>query len=213
MATISESLSGTPDDLVGAHVTDAGGNAASIVSVQQGGGDSSSGPQAWIRLVDGTQVLVPVSLLAQDNGAYRLPFTFQLSADTRHPMQMSFPVMEEDVKVGKRVVDTGRGVRIHKTVTEREQMLDQPLLQDRLDVEHVQIGRVVAESDQPQMRYEGDTLVVPVLEEVLVVQKQLLLKEEVRITRRREEVRKPETVVLRSEQVQVEHFDEGRRPQ
>jgi stress response protein YsnF len=212
MATFSESTSGTPDDLVGARVTDAGGDAASIVSVQQGGGDSSSGPQAWIRLGDGTQMLVPVSLLARDDDGYRLPFAFHNTTDSRHPTQMSFPVMEEDVRVGKRVIDTGRGVRLHKTVVEREQVLDEPLLQDRLEVEHVQIGRLVSESDQPQVRYEGDTLVVPVLEEVLVVQKQLMLKEEVRIVRRREEVRKPETVVLRSEQVQVERFDEGRRP-
>lgn len=210
MAHPTDSL---PDNLVGARVTDAGGNPASIVSLQQGGGDSSSGPQAWIRLVDGTQVLVPVSLLAQEDGGYRLPFTFHLTGDLRQPMQMSFPVMEEDVRVGKRVIETGRGVRIHKTVAEREQVLDQPLMQDRLEVEHVQVGKVVDESEQPQMRYEGETLVVPVLEEVLVVQKQLLLKEEVRITRRREEVRKPETVILRSEQVNVEHFDEGRHPQ
>jgi len=210
---MSHTPESTPESMVGARVTDAGGNAASIVSLQQGGGDSSTGPQAWIRLVDGTQVLVPVSLLAQDDDGYRLPFAFAPSTDTQHPMQMTFPVMEEDVKVGKRVVDTGRGVRIHKTVSVREQVLDQPLLQDRLDVEHVQIGKVVAESDLPQTRYEGDTLVVPVMEEVLVVQKQLLLKEEVRITRRREPVRKPETVTLRTEHVQVEPFDEGRTPQ
>lgn len=213
MATFSESTPGMPDNLVGARVTDADGDAASIVSIQQGGGDSSSGPQAWLRLGDGTQMLVPVSLLAQDDSGYRLPFAFHNTADARHPAQISLPVMEEDVRVDKRVIDTGRGVRIHKTVVEREQVLDQPLLQDRLEVEHVQIGRVVAESEQPQVHFEGDTLVVPVLEEVLVVQKQLLLKEEMRITRRREEVRKPESVVLRSEQVQVERFDEGARPQ
>ena len=211
MAHISESTAtGTPENLVGARVTDAGGNAASIVSIQQGGGDSSSGPQAWIRLDDGTQVLVPLTLLAQDAEGFRLPFTISNSGDTRRPAQMSFPVMEEDVQVGKRVIDTGRGVRIHKTVSEHEQVLDQPLLQDRLEVEHVQIGRVVADAEPPQMRYEGDTLVVPVLEEVVVVQKQLLLKEEVRITRRREEMRAPQTVRLRKEQVQVERFDEGR---
>jgi stress response protein YsnF len=85
------------------------------------------------------------------------------------------------------------------------------LLRDQLAVEHVPVGRVVAESDMPQMRYEGDTLVVPVFEEVLVVQKQLLLKEEVRITRHRTEVRIPETVLLRSEQVTAERFDEGRK--
>jgi stress response protein YsnF len=43
---------------------------------------------------------------------------------------------------------------------------------------------------------------------VLVVQKQLLLKEEVRITRRRHEVREPQRVALRSEHVEVERFDE-----
>lgn len=214
MAHISESTAaGAPEDLVGARVTDAGGNVAAIISIQHGGGDSSSGPQAWIRLADDTQVLVPLSLLAQDNGGFRLPFTFHISHDAGRPMQMSFPVMEEGMEVGKRVIDTGRGVRIHKKVSERDEVLDQPLLQDRLEVEHVQIGRVVAESDVPQTRYEGDTLVVPVLEEVLVVQKQLLLKEEVRITRRREEVHRPETVRLRTEHVQVERFDEGRKQQ
>jgi uncharacterized protein (TIGR02271 family) len=212
MTHISDSATAAAlDKLIGARVVDAGGNAAEIVSIQQGGGDSSSGPQAWIRVGDGTQVLVPISLLAQGGDGFRLPFTFSISSDARHPMQMTFPVMEEGVEVAKRVIDTGRGVRIHKRVTEREQLLDQPLLHDRLEVEHVSVGRVVDESEAPQVRYEGDTLVVPVLEEVLVVQKQLLLKEEVRITRRREEVRRPETIRLRAEQVQVERFDEGRK--
>jgi stress response protein YsnF len=74
----------------------------------------------------------------------------------------------------------------------------------------VAVGRVIAETDAPQTRYEGETLVVPVLEEVLVVQKQLLLKEEIRITRHRKPVRMPQNVLLRSEQVTVERFDETR---
>jgi stress response protein YsnF len=51
--------------------------------------------------------------------------------------------------------------------------------------------------------------VVPVLEEVLVVQKQLRLKEEVRITRHRREAHAPQTIVLRSEEVEVERFDDS----
>jgi hypothetical protein len=50
-----------------------------------------------------------------------------------------------------------------------------------------------------------------VLEEVLVVQKQLLLKEEVRITRLRRPVHAPQSVTLKSEQVTEERFDEGNR--
>jgi hypothetical protein len=44
-----------------------------------------------------------------------------------------------------------------------------------------------------------------------VVQKQLLLKEEVRITRLRHPVHAPQSVTLKSEQVTVERFDEGNR--
>ncbi len=58
------------------------------------------------------------------------------------------------------------------------------------------------------MRQEGDTLIVPLLEEVLVVQKQLLLKEEVHISKKRTEQHHPEQVTLRSEQVSVERIEQ-----
>lgn len=197
-----------PDDLVGAAVVDASGNPASVVSIQRDGDDVN----AWVRLDEGTQALVPVSLFApQADGAYRLPFTFHITSEARHPMQMSFPVMQEELQVAKRVIDTGRGIRVNKTVSEREQLVDEPLQRDELTVEHVPVGRVVQEDSLPQMRYEGDTLVVPVLEEVLVVQKQMLLKEEVRITRHRHQVQMPQSVRLRSEHITVERFDEGRK--
>lgn len=179
-----------------------------------------------MRLDDGAQVLVPVGLLApQPDGAYRLPFTIHPSdvpddaraasnaSPAQGPVQMTFPVMEEQLQVGKRTVDTGRGLRVHKTVSEREQVLDQPLLKEELVVEHVPVGRTLPESEAPQARYEGSTLVIPVLEEVLVVQKQLLLKEEVRITRVQRQEASPQSVKLRSEQVAVERFDEGKKPQ
>lgn len=205
--------------LLNARVVDAAGNQASIASLEQG--DSADEAQVWVRLADGTLVLVPSSLLMpQENGVYSLPFTFHTSEAGESPTQMTFPVMEEELHVDKRVVETGRGVRIHKTVSQREQVLDQPLVHDELVVEHVAVGRVVAEETLPKMRYEGDTLIVPVLEEVLVVQKQLMLKEEVHIRRQQRSVSNPRSVTLRSEQVTVERFDdgvignsEGRRPQ
>ncbi len=208
MAHFSDSgdMSPSPDRLIDARVVDASGNQASIVSIQR----TSDDVQVLVRGDGGTQVLVPVNLLTTDsNGGYRLPFTFNISDANQHPSQLTFPVMEEEVQVAKRVIDTGAGVRIHKTVSEREQVVDPPLLHDRIVLKHVPIGRVVAESELPQMRYEGDTLVVPILEEVLVVQKQTLLKEEMHITRQREEVHVPQNVLLRSEQVTVERFDKG----
>jgi uncharacterized protein (TIGR02271 family) len=194
------------DRLIDSRVIDSVGHEALIVAIQGG----ENGPQAWIRMAGGTQVLVPVRLLVQQSdGIYRLPLAFNIPA-AGQPTQMSFPVMEEELHVAERVIDTGRGVRINKTVTEREQVVDPPLLHDELEVTHVPVGRVVAEADVPQTRHEGDTLIVPVMEEVLVVQKQLLLKEEIRITRHRKPVRMPQNVLLRSEQVTVKRFDESR---
>jgi stress response protein YsnF len=46
-----------------------------------------------------------------------------------------------------------------------------------------------------------------VLEEVLVVEKRLLLKEEVRITKRRIETHMPQRVILRREEVAVERIN------
>jgi uncharacterized protein (TIGR02271 family) len=196
-----------PARLVDARVHDAVGHEAFITSIQQ----TEGGAHAWVQLADGMRVLVPVSLLAPDDeDSFRLPFNFD-TAEADH-MQMSFPVMEEMLEVDKRSVDTGRGVRIHKHVSEHERVLDQPLRRDELVVEHVAIGQIIADGNPPATRYEGDTLVVPVLEEVLVVQKQLLLKEEVRITRREQQVREPQTITLRSEQVTVERFDESANP-
>ena len=210
MANISEGGNIPANNrLIGARVADAGGQQACVVSVRQEEGDDEA--QVWIGLDDGAQVRVPVGLLSQQaDGTYRLPFAFH-SAGSQQPVQMRFPVMQEQLEVGKRMVDTGKGVRIHKTVSEQEKLIDEPLLREQLVVEHVPIGRVVAESEAPQTRYEGDTLIVPVLEEVLVVQKQLLLKEEVHITRQRQQVASPRTVRLRSEQVRVERFDENKK--
>jgi uncharacterized protein (TIGR02271 family) len=192
------------DALSRARIVDAGGRQASIVSLEHSGDDAL----AWVRIEDGPQVLVPVALLAlQPDGVYRLPFALDPS-ERNGNMQMTFPVLREEVQLSKRRTDTGKGVRIQKTVTELEQVVDEPLMQEQLEIERIPVGTVVSDADLPPVRYEGDTLIVPVLEEVLVVQKQLRLKEEVRITRHRREAHAPQTVLLRSEQVAVERFDE-----
>jgi uncharacterized protein (TIGR02271 family) len=111
------------------------------------------------------------------------------------------PVIEEELRVGRRVVETGR-VRVTKTVHEREEVIDEPLMREEYDVERVPIDVFVDGPVGP--RQEGETLVVPVLEEVLVVEKRLVVREELRITRRRTEERRPQRVKLLSEEVSVE---------
>jgi len=119
------------------------------------------------------------------------------------------PVMREELHVGVRQVDTGSGVRIHKTVSERTHHVDQALLRDAVEVRRVPVDRIVALSDAPVARQEGDTLIVPVLEEILVVEKRLRIKEEVHITRTARQEQYADTVVLRTENVSVERFGDG----
>ena len=76
-------------------------------------------------------------------------------------------------------------------------------MKDKVEVRHVAIERFI---DSPaQVRIEGDTTIVPVMEEVLV--KKLRLKEEVHIRRDSEVVTKTHRETLRREEVTVEHVE------
>lgn len=117
--------------------------------------------------------------------------------------EIVIPLAAERVAIGKRVVETG-GVRITKTVTEREETADVPLLSDHVEVERVAVNRVL--DTPPEVRREGEVLIVPILEEVLVVEKRLMLREELHIRMTREETHQPQQVTLRREDVQIERF-------
>jgi uncharacterized protein (TIGR02271 family) len=114
------------------------------------------------------------------------------------------PVLEEELDVRRRRVETGGGVRVEKTVDEYEACVDEPLTKEEVEVERVALGLAV--EGPVAVRYEGDTMIVPILEEVLVVEKRLVLKEEIRITRRRRELHAPQRVTLRREHATVERI-------
>lgn len=123
--------------------------------------------------------------------------------------EVTIPVLREEVIIQTRQVQSG-GVRVHKFVNERTETVEQPTMRDQVDVERVAIGRVVDAQAMPHARQEGDTLIIPILEEMLVVEKRIVLKEEVRITKRRTEEVEQVQVVLREEQVQIEQIQDGR---
>lgn len=130
-----------------------------------------------------------------------------MATEASHPNKLHIPVVEEELRVGRRTVETGRGVRLHKTVAEEHVRIDETLAHEALEIERVPIDAWV-EGDLPTRRYENETLVIPVLEEVLVVQKRVRLKEEIRITATARQQPASERVVLRREQISVERFDE-----
>jgi uncharacterized protein (TIGR02271 family) len=163
--------------------------------------------QVLVRLDTGTLVSVPAGMLVpQNDNSFFLPLRF---ADMERAMtgeQVVVPVVAEELDVRRQRVNTGV-VRLTKRVHEREEIVDEPLLREEVAVERVSVNEFVEEAPAP--RYEGETLVVPLLEEVIVVQKRLILKEELRITKRRTEFHQPQQVVLRREEIVVERSDSG----
>ena len=70
------------------------------------------------------------------------------------------------------------------------------------------MNQFVPEGTSVEMRQEGDVLVIPVLEEVIVLQKRLMLKEEIRITKRSQQIIEPQAVTLRREEIVIEQLGE-----
>ena len=118
----------------------------------------------------------------------------------------SVPVVEEQVVVAKRKRVTG-AVRVATRTREEERLVDEPY-----EVEEVEVQRVPVEGggrwvDAPvPARREGDTTVVSVHEEVVVVETRLRVVEEVRLTRRRSTRRHAERVTVRREEALVERL-------
>jgi stress response protein YsnF len=93
-------------------------------------------------------------------------------------------------------------VLVKTTVQERTEFADLDLLIGDAVIERVSINRVVEKA--PAIREEGDTIIVPILEEIMVVEKRLVLKEEIHIRRQEVVQHVHEPVVLRSEEVALE---------
>jgi stress response protein YsnF len=79
-------------------------------------------------------------------------------------------------------------------------------MREQVVVERVPINKIW-EGPPPSQRYEADKLIIPVLEEVLVYEKRLMLKEELRISRIQNVVQEAQTVVLRTEHATVERVE------
>lgn len=111
------------------------------------------------------------------------------------------PIIEEQVAIGKRSIETGR-VRVHRRVVEHQERLAETLASEHVTVERVAIGRDI--DAVPPTREEGDVTIVPVVEEQLVVTRQLVLREEIRLTRTRSEERVEVPVTLKRTEVEIE---------
>ena len=115
------------------------------------------------------------------------------------------PVLEETLTVTKKRVVTG-SVRVATRTEAYEAIADVTLDHDVVEVTRVPIGRAI--DSVPDTRTEDGVTIIPVVEERLVVVKQLYLREELHVRRHteREAVRTP--VELRRQAVVIERLDQ-----
>jgi uncharacterized protein (TIGR02271 family) len=113
----------------------------------------------------------------------------------------AIPLVEERLSIAKRQVEAGR-LRVRISVEERDERVPVEVAHDEVEVERV--SKNVAVSELPGVRLEGNTTIIPVVEEVVVVEKRLVLVEEIHVRRKIATTTQEVPVTLRSEQASIE---------
>jgi hypothetical protein len=148
-----------------------------------------------VHLDDGSEFSVPAgSLRVQPDGSF---FLDDDAMGAEAVEQDAPPPPSEGVAPeAPRVEPSGAAPRVHRPggSTPVSVDIDEPLFTDEVSVERVPVNRIVDKA--PETRQEGDVTIIPVIEEVITVEKRLLLREEVRIRRSRTEVHQPRTVLV-----------------
>lgn len=166
-----------------------------------------------VRLDDGQIVEIPASLLkSHESGGYEIPLSSRdVRSPWREPAQQHaenvnetvVPVIAEELDVHKRVASTG-GIRVHRRLLEHDEDIETTLRREHLDIRRVIINEEV-EGPLP-VRREGETIIVPIVEEVLIVEKRYRLKEEVHMIRRVVQEPHRERVVVRRQEPEIEEI-------
>lgn len=110
------------------------------------------------------------------------------------------PLIQEEAVIEKRVVETGK-VRISKRIKEYEETVDEPLFREEVTVERIPVNQFI--EARPAVRQEGDTMIIPVVEEQVVVQKRLFLVEELHVKKQVVETHQPQSITLLKEEVDI----------
>jgi uncharacterized protein (TIGR02271 family) len=113
------------------------------------------------------------------------------------------PLAEEELRGDKRTVTTGM-VRVRTVVDVETELAKATLDGEAVEVTRVPMDRMI--DQPPAIRTENDVTIIPILEEVLVVEKRLVLKEELHVRKRKttEDVEIP--VELRKQRAVIERI-------
>src|SRR5262245_3385384 len=166
--------------------------------------DSEAG-RLIVQFDDGARIDVDRNaLVPQGDGTYRLvqSVTGRSEPETA---DIVVTIVAEALTVDAAQAARSR-VRVSMRVESHEEVVEAPSVRDEVVITRVPVNKYV-EGEVPTVRDENGVLVIPLIEEVTVVEKRLLIREEVHVSRHKTTTSGTETVVLRREVVDVERDD------
>jgi len=125
----------------------------------------------------------------------------------RHHESKVIPVIEEQLQISKEKVETGK-FHISKKVHQEEVTENISVSEENVTIKRKEINQYV-DTAPPAIRQEGDNTIISIVKEVLVVEKKLMLVEELHVTKHRTESSVPIKETLRKEEVEVKKSDGG----
>lgn len=116
------------------------------------------------------------------------------------PQDVVVPVYQEQASVTKRRIVTGR-VKVSRVTHQSEKLLTETLAQQQVEIDRIPIGKLI--DAVPKIRREGDAIIIPIVEEIPVVEHRLVLTEEVWVRRIRSQENHRQRVTLRCQEAVV----------
>jgi uncharacterized protein (TIGR02271 family) len=129
-----------------------------------------------------------------------------MADDQAAPERITLQVHEERLEARTREIETGR-IRVTKRVELHPVELHVDAARDEVTIQRVPVDQEVESAPAP--RQEGDTLILPVVEEIVVTETRLVVREEIRITRRRITDSIPIQDTVRRESIEIERVEPG----
>jgi hypothetical protein len=180
------------------HVVDGAGVEGKLRGIEA---EPTGHPIAVVDLANHVRVRVPFELLHHDAaGGYTLAARwsdFTLVGEGG----ASIPVIAQQVTVDVRPAPE-KTLRARRRVVREQRVVEVPVWQERIDIERIPVNQFVEQAPVPH--YEGDTLVIPCVEEVPIVEVRLRIREELRVRVVREQHVHRETVTLQRHEVDID---------
>lgn len=121
----------------------------------------------------------------------------------------TFQEIQERLNV-TRVLREVERARVSVRTGTTEETITEDAWREAVEVRRIPVDEIVHQVED--VRTDGNETIIPIYEEIVVVERRLVLRERLHVTLRREETRIPQRVVLRHQFVEVERLPTGPAP-